>query len=85
MRIGIMLRVFNETGGIGVYTKNIVKELLELDQDNEYILFYHDKKNLGSYSKYPNVREVFVAGRNKALWDQVALPLAARREKIDLI
>ena len=40
MRIGIMLRVYNETGGIGVYTKNIVKELLELDQDNEYILFY---------------------------------------------
>ena len=29
MRIGIMLRVYNETGGIGVYTRNIVKELLE--------------------------------------------------------
>ena len=85
MRIGMMLRVYNETGGIGVYTKNIIKELLELDQDNDYILFYHDKKNLGSYAKYTNVREVFVNCSNKALWDQVAFPLAARREKIDLI
>ena len=30
MRIGIMLRTIDETGGIGVYTRNIVEELLRI-------------------------------------------------------
>ena len=85
MRIGIMLRVYNETGGIGIYTKYIVKELLELDPKNEYVLFYHDEKNIGIHAQYNNVKEVAVKCKNKAIWDQIALPLAARREKIDII
>ena len=33
MRIGIMLRAYDEYGGVGVYTRNIVKELLENSLD----------------------------------------------------
>ncbi len=29
MRIGIMLRAFDEKGGIGVYTRNITRHLLD--------------------------------------------------------
>ena len=40
MRIGIMLRAYDESGGIGVYTRNLVRELLEIDQKNHYVFFF---------------------------------------------
>ena len=40
MRIGVMLRAIEEKGGVGVYTQNLTRELLELDRENEYVLFY---------------------------------------------
>ncbi len=85
MRIAIMMRSADEAGGIGVYARNIVEELLKLDHDNEYILFYKSEKHLGRYSAFSNCREVLLPGGNKAIWDQVTIPRAARKEKIDLI
>jgi glycosyltransferase involved in cell wall biosynthesis len=85
MRIGIMLRSIDEKGGVGVYTRNIVKELLQLDKNNEYILFYANPSNLGLFSQYKNVREIFVKGKNKAVWDQVSIPRACRKQKLDLL
>jgi glycosyltransferase involved in cell wall biosynthesis len=85
MRIGIMLRSWDEVGGVGVYTHNITKELLCKDRENEYILFYRNPANLGTFSSYSNVKETLVLGKNKAYWDQVSIPAACRREKVDVI
>jgi glycosyltransferase involved in cell wall biosynthesis len=85
MRIGIMLRSVDEKGGVGVYTRNIVKELLQLDRKNEYVLFYANPSNLGLFSQHANVTECWVKGWNKAYWDQIAIPRACRREKIDVL
>lgn len=85
MRIGIMLRSFDEKGGVGVYTRNIVKELLELDSKNEYVLFYVNPANIGLFAHHKNVTELWVRGLNKALWDQIAIPRACRNEKIDVL
>ncbi|MDD3813787.1 MAG: glycosyltransferase family 1 protein [Desulfocapsaceae bacterium] len=85
MRIAIMMRSADEAGGIGVYARNIVEELLKLDHENDYVLFYKSEKHLGRYSKFANCRELLLPGKNKAIWDQIKIPLAARREKIDLI
>lgn len=85
MRIGMMLRAFDEKGGVGVYTRNLVDELLTLDRKNEYVLFYRDRSNVGRYSAADNVKEIHVRGRHKAVWDQIAIPLACRREKIDVV
>jgi glycosyltransferase involved in cell wall biosynthesis len=85
MRIGIMLRSIDEKGGVGVYTRNIVKELLQLDKNNQYILFYANPSDVGLFSHHENVREVWVQGRNKAVWDQVSIPRACRMAKIDVI
>ena len=85
MRIGIMLRSFDEKGGVGVYTRNIVKELLQHDQHNEYILFYANSYNVGLFSHHKNVRELWVKGTNKAVWDQVVIPRACRTEKVDIV
>ena len=80
-----MLRSWDEVGGVGVYTHNITKELLCMDRKNEYILFYRNPDNLGNFSNYANVKETLVQGENKAYWDQVAIPAACRREKVDVI
>ena len=85
MRIGIMLRSMDEKGGVGVYSRNIVKELLGLDSKNEYLLFYANPANLGSFSQHKEVKEIWVRGSNKAYWDQIAIPNACRKEKINLL
>jgi glycosyltransferase involved in cell wall biosynthesis len=85
MHIGIMLRSIDEKGGVGVYTRNIVKELLQLDLKNKYTLFYANPANFGSFSDRPNVTERWLNGSNKAYWDQVAIPKACRKEKIDVL
>jgi glycosyltransferase involved in cell wall biosynthesis len=85
MRIGIMLRSIDEQGGIGVYTRNIVAELLNIDPTNDYFLFYRNAANLGRYEDFPNAYERAVAAPNKAWWDQVAIPLACRRERVDVL
>jgi glycosyltransferase involved in cell wall biosynthesis len=85
MRIGIMLRSIDEKGGVGVYTRNIVKELLQLDKKNEYVLFYANPSNIGLFSHHRNVKELWVKGLNKAYWDQFSIPGACRQEKIDVL
>jgi glycosyltransferase involved in cell wall biosynthesis len=85
MRIGIMLRAFDEKGGISVYAQNIVKELLRIDEQNHYVLFYRNKAHLGRFAHHSNVTEKVVRGANKVYWDQLAIPLACWREKIDIL
>lgn len=85
MRIGIMLRSIDEKGGVGVYTRNIVKELLELDHKNEYVLFYTNPANIGLFSQHANASEHWVKGSNKAYWDQIVIPRACLREGINVL
>jgi glycosyltransferase involved in cell wall biosynthesis len=85
MRIGIMLRSIDEKGGVGVYTRNIVRELLQLDSKNEYVLFYASPSNRGLFADHKNVTEQWVKGLNKAIWDQIAIPRACRQERIDVL
>lgn len=85
MRIGVMLRSIDEKGGVGVYTRNIIAELLKLDRNNEYLLLYRNPANIGLFSSYNHVTECLVRGTNKAIWDQVAIPYTCWKNKIDLI
>jgi len=85
MRIGMMLRCADEKGGIGVYARNLVKELLEIDRKNEYYLFFASDQNIGKYSRYPHVKERVIKVKNKAIWDQIAIPIACIKNRIDLV
>ena len=85
IRVGIMMRSADEVGGISVYARNIVDELLKLDKKNQYVLFYKSDKHFGRYSEYHNCEEILIEGKNKAVWDQVLIPRAIKKEKIDLI
>jgi glycosyltransferase involved in cell wall biosynthesis len=85
LKIGICLRTWGDVGGIGVYTRSIVPGLLALDQKNEYFLYFHDPKHLGEFSDHANVHEIYVPAKNKLIWDQVAIPLRARKDNVDVI
>ncbi len=85
MRIGLMLRAYDEKGGIGVYSRNLVRELLRIDDRNSYVLFFTSAEHLGSFAKHANIEERVVRAPNKALWDQVSIPYHCWREKLDVI
>ena len=85
MRIGVMLRALDEHGGIGVYCRNLVRELVERDRTNEYVLFYKTEKNIGAFGKFDNVTERLATCSSKAVWDQFLIPWLCYRERIDLI
>ena len=85
LRIGIMLRAVDEYDGAGVYIRSLVDALLELDSTNQYVLFYANDGQRGRYAGRANVREVVVRAPGKVLWDQVAVPLAAWRERLDVL
>jgi len=80
-----MLRCYDEQGGIGVYTRNLVQELLRIDRRNRYFLFYKNPANIGRFSHYNNVTERYIRGINKAIWDQIAIPYACWKDKLEVV
>jgi glycosyltransferase involved in cell wall biosynthesis len=86
MKIGIMLRSVGDTkGGIVVYAMNVLNALLKLDSMNQYVIMYRHRADMGRFSHFPNVSEKVIAAPNKLIWDQIAVPLFARRENLDVI
>jgi glycosyltransferase involved in cell wall biosynthesis len=85
MKIGVMLRNFGEKGGIVVYAKNLLNSLLRIDSLNEYVMIYRNPEDLGNFTQFPNVAEKIVSAPNKLFWDQIAVPLFARKENLDII
>lgn len=80
-----MLRALDEKGGIGVYTENVVAELLRLDSSHHYFLYYQNAAQLGRFRHHPNVSERLIRGGNKTYWDQLAIPYACRRDGVDVV
>jgi glycosyltransferase involved in cell wall biosynthesis len=85
MRIGVMLRTLDEKGGVGVYSRNLIETMLDIDDRNRYELYYRSPEHLGRYAAHANVREHLLPGRGKAHWDQVVVPRACRRSSVDVL
>jgi glycosyltransferase involved in cell wall biosynthesis len=80
-----MLRAIDDVDGQGIYIRKLCEALFKLDSQNEYVAFYSHERQAGRYADRPNVREVVVRGKGKLMWDQVSVPLAARRERVDVL
>ena len=85
LRIGLMLRAIDDVDGQGIYIRKLCDAVFQVDPHSEYVAFYSGDGQAGRYRNLPNVREVVVRGRSKLLWDQVLVPLAARRENLDVL
>ncbi len=87
MRIGIDARMFGpeSTTGIGAYIKNLIEELLLIDNKNEYVLFLKEPV----YSSYicPNerVKKVKVDIPWYSLSEQLKFPFILFKENLDLV
>jgi glycosyltransferase involved in cell wall biosynthesis len=85
MKIGFCLRTWGEKGGIGVYSRSLLKAMLALDSKNQYLLFFQDKNHLSQLSDHKNVREFYLSSPGKLLWDQMVVPFYAAREEVDIL
>ncbi len=86
MRIGIMLRHYDQHGGgVRVYTRALLKQLLAHPGEHEYVLYFNNPSLLGTYGGLPHVREVSVPGRSVLWWDQVSLPLELRKHGVNVL
>lgn len=85
LHMGIMLRAVDEVDGAGVYIRKLITALLDRDRVNRYTLFYRSPAQRGRFGPRPNVQEVVVPAPSKLAWDQLAMPLAAMRARVDVL
>jgi glycosyltransferase involved in cell wall biosynthesis len=86
VRIGVMLRHYDQHGGgVKVYTQRLLRALFDLGSDHEFVLLYRNPSLLGTYGDERGVEEVAIPGRSVLGWDQIAVPKAVRRHRIDLL
>jgi glycosyltransferase involved in cell wall biosynthesis len=83
--IGVMGRVLDQEGGLGVYARCLLPELLSQDPDTRYVIFLSTEKSLDLLRRFPNAEPHVLPARSKLYWDQVTVALAARRLGVDLI
>jgi glycosyltransferase involved in cell wall biosynthesis len=80
-----MLRAVDDVDGQGIYIRKLCDALFEADSQNQYVAFYSRPDQAGRYADRTNVREIVVPGRGKLFWDQVLVPRAARRARLDVL
>jgi glycosyltransferase involved in cell wall biosynthesis len=90
LRIAVPLKSYDPAwGGPGTYTEKIVKHLLQIDRENEYLLIIPRRAkrvDLPLFSKaYANVHEVHTRLRASLLWDQLIVPNIARQWRVDIL
>ena len=84
MRIAIDIRRVNEFG-IGTYIWNLVRNLSEVDGQNEYLLVGSDRNFHELGPLRPNFTQLPQADRAGSLREHVSLPLALRKRKPDVV
>jgi glycosyltransferase involved in cell wall biosynthesis len=81
-----MLRHYDQHGGgVKVYTQRLLRALFDLQSKHEFVLLYRNPSLLGTYGEEAGVQEFALAARSILVWDQVAVPQAVRRHRIDLL
>lgn len=75
MHIGIDIQwLKTNQAGVGTYIFNLVRHLLKVDHENQYFLYSPEK----SFS------QKIILDMYRSLWTQIFLPLAIKKDKIDL-
>lgn len=71
--------------GIGTYSLNLIRDLVVLRPDIEFYLYIRHPDLEAVLPSAPNVRVRRLAAPLDPLWEQVVLPLAARRDGVDVL
>ena len=92
MRIGLNLLFLipNEVGGTETYATSLVSALAKLDHTNEYFMYVNKESVTKSFNTGANFHANLcpIRARNRVfrfLWEQLILPIQARRDQLDLM
>jgi glycosyltransferase involved in cell wall biosynthesis len=81
-----MLRHYDQHGGgVRIYTQRLLRAMLDLGSEHEFVLFYRNPALIGTYGGEPGVVEIALPARSVLSWDQLAVPPAVERHGIDLL
>ena len=82
MKIGIEgQRLFREKKhGMDMVALELINELQKLDKENEYVVFVKPDKDKCALKVTPNFKIVELDGGPYPIWEQIALPKAAKKE-----
>jgi len=69
--------------GIGTYTMQILKHLLEIDNFNNYYLFWSGR-DYDAFKKYENVKVSISSRKHHRFWEQYYIPDVLKNKSIDL-
>ena len=83
MRIGIDVRKLRDFG-IGTYIRNLLRHLARLDRETEYVLLARPEDCAALRCIGENFRAVPESAGNYSVAEQLKIPLALRRERVDL-
>ncbi len=83
MRIGIDVRKLHDFG-IGTYIRNLLRHLARLDRETEYVLLARPEDCAALRCLGENFRTVPESAGNYSVAEQLKIPLALRRERVDL-
>jgi len=90
MKIGIDVRVLYMPvlKGIGIYLYNLLRQISEIDNENEYILYYDSRQNIvmrDFNSKNIKTNGISIKkGDRFDFWEQLRLPIEITKDKVDI-
>ena len=85
-KIGIDCRSMGIGGGVKTYLINFLNRIGEIDQYNQYVLYYDSEINLGTFL-FKNFQEVVIPNRFRFLipyWEQIRLRNRIVKDQIDV-
>jgi len=87
MRIGIEgQRLFREKKhGMDMVALELVRNLQRIDTENEYVIFIKPDVDDSVLKETPNLKIIRLNGGFYPIWEQFALPIAARKAGCDLL
>lgn len=83
--IGVMGRLLDQSDGLALYGRYLLRELLVLDRDSRYVIFLASPGARDLFGDLPNAEPRIVPCRSRAWWDQVLVPRLARHCGVDLL
>lgn len=81
----VMGRILDQDDGLGVYGRNLLGELMDLDPGTTYHVLLRTPRHRHLFDDRPNARSEVVPTRVKLWWDQVTAARAAARAGADLV
>ena len=87
MKIGIEVQRLFRTRKFGIETSSLelIKTLKEIEPDHEFVIFAKDDEDRACLSSDDNLKVRTVGGKFFADFEQIFLPIAARREHVDIL